>query len=297
MKFVGYGERCWGLTACLGPEGSRVVDGKSIQFRGYTGPGAPAMFQNLQKSGSPDDGTISPWAAFASLPFAPEIVMPTIQFFEEMDLGVHDLHGYRPSFNQTFKDPGVIHWVLGLPLEVRDRPGADRLDGRELSDRVPLGDHEEVQADCGRPEEGRLHRRLAGQGLTVDPAAVRLRARPRSVSIAGADLMATLHEKTTLRVDFVSLTEALDLATPAGRALAGMLAIFVEFEREILRELVRAGIPPGKDGRPHGRPRTASRKPDEVLRLKAERLSRLEISRRLGIGRPLVRRTLAAGSG
>lgn len=111
-----------------------------------------------------------------------------------------------------------------------------------------------------------------------------------------ADLMATLHEMTNLGVGFVSLTEALDMTTPSGRALAGMLAIFAEFEREILRERVRAGIAQArKKGRPHGRPRTASRKTDEVLRLKAERLSHSEIARRLGIGRTSVRRILAAG--
>jgi Resolvase, N terminal domain len=34
-----------------------------------------------------------------------------------------------------------------------------------------------------------------------------------------------------LGVGFVSLTEALDLITPAGRAMAGLLAIFTEFEQ------------------------------------------------------------------
>jgi putative DNA-invertase from lambdoid prophage Rac len=111
-----------------------------------------------------------------------------------------------------------------------------------------------------------------------------------------ADLMATLHELTGLGVGFVSLTEALDLTTPSGRALAGMLAIFAEFEREILRERVRAGIAQArKEGRPHGRPRTASLKRDEVLRLKAERVSHSEIARRLRLGRTSVRRILAAG--
>jgi hypothetical protein len=50
------------------------------------------------------------------------------------------------------------------------------------------------------------------------------------------DLLATLQELDHLGVGFVSLTEALDLTTPAGRAMAGLLAIFAEFEREILRE-------------------------------------------------------------
>src|SRR5882757_8806305 len=51
-----------------------------------------------------------------------------------------------------------------------------------------------------------------------------------------ADLLATLQELEHLGVGFVSLTEALDLTTPAGRAMAGLLVIFAEFEREILRE-------------------------------------------------------------
>ena len=119
----------------------------------------------------------------------------------------------------------------------------------------------------------------------------RLDRRGRSV----ADLMATLRELTELGVGFVSPAEALDLTTPSGRAMAGMLAIFAEFEREILRERVRAGIAQArKEGRPHGRPRTASLKADEVLRLKAERVGHSEIARRPGIGRTSVRRILRA---
>jgi DNA invertase Pin-like site-specific DNA recombinase len=46
------------------------------------------------------------------------------------------------------------------------------------------------------------------------------------------DLVSTLQELQHLDVGFVSLTEALDLTTPAGRAMAGLLAVFAEFERE-----------------------------------------------------------------
>src|SRR5947209_1578914 len=56
------------------------------------------------------------------------------------------------------------------------------------------------------------------------------------------DLVVTLRDLTELGVGFVSLTEALDLTTPTGRAMTGMLAVFAEFEREILRERVRAGL-------------------------------------------------------
>jgi DNA invertase Pin-like site-specific DNA recombinase len=108
------------------------------------------------------------------------------------------------------------------------------------------------------------------------------------------DLVVTLRELTELGVGFVSLTEALDLTTPTGRAMAGMVAVFAEFEREVLRERARAGIAQArKEGRPHGRPRTASLKAADVLRLKAERVSHSEIARRLGIGRTSVRRILA----
>ena len=48
------------------------------------------------------------------------------------------------------------------------------------------------------------------------------------------DLLATLQELEHLGVGFVSLTQALDLTTPAGRAMAGLLAVFAAFEREIL---------------------------------------------------------------
>ena len=43
------------------------------------------------------------------------------------------------------------------------------------------------------------------------------------------DLLATLQEMEHLGVGFVSLTEALDLTTPAGRAMAGLLAIFADY--------------------------------------------------------------------
>lgn len=143
-----------------------------------------------------------------------------------------------------------------------------------------------------RERPGRAGLLKAARRREVDVVVVwRLDLWGRSV----ADLMVTLRELSDLGVGFVSLTEALDLTTPAGRAMAGLLAIFAEFEREILRERVRAGIAQArKEGRTHGRPWTASLKAEEVRRLKAERLSHSEIARRLEIGRTSVRRILSA---
>jgi len=108
-----------------------------------------------------------------------------------------------------------------------------------------------------------------------------------------ADLLATLQELEHLGVGFVSLTEALDLTTPAGRAMAGLLAVFAEFEREVLRERVRAGLAHARqNGKRLGRPLTAALHADQIRKLRRASLSKSEIARRLNIGRTSVRRIL-----
>ena len=108
-----------------------------------------------------------------------------------------------------------------------------------------------------------------------------------------ADLVVTLQELAALRVGFVSLTEALDLTTPTGRAMAGLLAVFAEFEREILRERVRAGLEEARRrGQRLGRPLSAALLAPKVHELAAQKISQAEIARRLSIGRTSVRRLL-----
>ncbi len=109
-----------------------------------------------------------------------------------------------------------------------------------------------------------------------------------------ADLLATLQELQHLGVGFVSLTEALDLTTPAGRAMAALLAVFAEFEREILRERVRAGLAHARqNGQKLGRPITAGLHAEHVRKLHRAGVSKAEIARRLNVGRTSVRRILA----
>jgi putative DNA-invertase from lambdoid prophage Rac len=109
------------------------------------------------------------------------------------------------------------------------------------------------------------------------------------------DLFHTLNELNNLGVGFISLTEALDLTTATGRAMAGLLAIFAEFEREILRERVKAGIAHARGkGKAHGRPATAKKFEKEIIALFKDGLSQSEIAKKVGIGRTSVRRILSA---
>ncbi|MBB4277962.1 glucoamylase family protein [Rhizobium mongolense] len=94
MNFAGYGEHCWGFTACDGPGwGKRAINDVDREFFDYIARGAPF---------GPDDGTVAPWVVVASLPFAPEIVVPTVRNFARMKLGMTRLYGFKPSFNQTY---------------------------------------------------------------------------------------------------------------------------------------------------------------------------------------------------
>ena len=109
-----------------------------------------------------------------------------------------------------------------------------------------------------------------------------------------ADLVNTLQELRDLDVGFVSLTEALDLTTPSGRAMAGLLAVFAEFEREILRERVRAGLAHAREnGIRLGRPPTAALNANHIRKLFRAGISKAAIARQLEIGRTSVRRILA----
>jgi hypothetical protein len=93
-EFEHYDELCWGITASDGP-GPRTlrVDGIERVFYDYVARGVPY---------GPDDGTVAPWAVIASLPFAPEIVLPTIRNYERMQLNESQQYGYKATFNSTY---------------------------------------------------------------------------------------------------------------------------------------------------------------------------------------------------
>jgi hypothetical protein len=101
--FKGYGEHIWGLTASDGPGPVRKkIGGKLRRFYDYSARGVP---------NGPDDGTLAPWAVVASLPFAPEIVLPSLQYFDETFPEMTSHYGFKCSFNPTFSTASSRAWI------------------------------------------------------------------------------------------------------------------------------------------------------------------------------------------
>jgi hypothetical protein len=103
-QFQHYCECCWGLTASDGPgPATLIAEGVERRFFDYLARGAPF---------GPDDGTIAPWAAVASLPFAPALVLPTIERMIHFGVGPTCCpYGLAASFNPTFPGRGPCGWV------------------------------------------------------------------------------------------------------------------------------------------------------------------------------------------
>ncbi|MEO6280147.1 glucoamylase family protein [Roseateles sp.] len=105
LNFAGYGENFWGLTASDGPGWTtRRINGIERSFFDYAARGAPY---------GPDDGTVAPWAVAASLPFAPEIVLPSLQHFQDVYPQITGEYCFRCSFNLSFSDEAEIDGHVG----------------------------------------------------------------------------------------------------------------------------------------------------------------------------------------
>lgn len=101
--FKGYNANCWGITASDGPGPAKhCIDGVERRFYDYIDRSVPY---------GPDDGTIAPCAAAASLPFAPEIVLPTLQYFNEAFPEMTGEYGFKCSFNPSFESAGHKGWI------------------------------------------------------------------------------------------------------------------------------------------------------------------------------------------
>jgi len=104
LNFHEYGALCWGITASDGPgPDERKIDGIERRFFDYVARGVPF---------GPDDGTLAPCAVVASLPFAPEVVLPTIEhFLNVLQLKAGSCYGLNSTFNATY--PGIAGSLCG----------------------------------------------------------------------------------------------------------------------------------------------------------------------------------------
>jgi hypothetical protein len=124
MKWAGYGENVWGLTAS---DGSADVEadygGEKRRFRTYYARGTDAT----------DDGTIAPTAAAASIAFAPEIAIPAVEeMHRRYGEHIYGQYGFYDAFNPSFD--------FDVPLRHGRRiPGFGWVDGDYLGiDQGPI---------------------------------------------------------------------------------------------------------------------------------------------------------------
>jgi DNA invertase Pin-like site-specific DNA recombinase len=108
-------------------------------------------------------------------------------------------------------------------------------------------------------------------------------------------LVTLAKELEALGIDLVVLDQAIDTTTPSGRLLFHMLAAIAEFERDLIRDRVIAGVRRARaQGRRLGRPREQHVEPDRARALLAQGLSLRAVARQLGVHHTAVRRVLAA---
>lgn len=89
--------------------------------------------------------------------------------------------------------------------------------------------------------------------------------------------------------DFVSVNDAFDTSTPTGKAMFGMLAVFAEFERDIIQQRTKAGLEAArKRGRVGGRPAIEDKVKKRVRALFESGESANDIAKEYGIGRATV---------
>ena len=102
-NFKGYDRFCWGITASDGPGPAvRRINGRKIRFYDYKARAIP---------NGPDDGTLAPWAVAGSLPFAPEVVLPSLKRINTDYPEMTSKYGFKCSYNPTFASRNKKGWV------------------------------------------------------------------------------------------------------------------------------------------------------------------------------------------
>jgi DNA invertase Pin-like site-specific DNA recombinase len=112
------------------------------------------------------------------------------------------------------------------------------------------------------------------------------------------DLVHFLDHLHATRVELFLHQQGLDTTTPAGRAMFGMLSVFSEFERAIIRERIAAGMARAKargtrSGKPIGRPRITPHIRAEIRRAyRAGGVGMRRVARKFKVSLETVRRAL-----
>ena len=106
-------------------------------------------------------------------------------------------------------------------------------------------------------------------------------------------LILTLDELQSVGVGFVSYNENLDLTTSTGRLMFQLLGAFAEFERNLIKERVKAGLANAKaKGAKLGRP-SPEFDEDELIRLRKSGVTIRGIAERLNLRKSFVHKTLS----
>ncbi|MDI9561173.1 MAG: recombinase family protein [Pseudomonadota bacterium] len=104
------------------------------------------------------------------------------------------------------------------------------------------------------------------------------------------DLITTLDDLKSMGIDFISYDNGLDTTTPTGRLIFNVVGAVAEFEKDIIRERVRAGLENAKrKGKRLGRPPVSSHLVDEAKKLRSEGMSFRQIGKQLGIPESTIR--------
>jgi DNA invertase Pin-like site-specific DNA recombinase len=112
------------------------------------------------------------------------------------------------------------------------------------------------------------------------------------------DLIGFLQELNAVGVDLYLHQQGVNTTTPAGKALFGMLGVFAEFEREMIRERVNAGLARARErgtrsGLPIGRPKVGEDVANRIRQLRAEGHGMLKVARLVGCGVSTVQRVVS----
>jgi DNA invertase Pin-like site-specific DNA recombinase len=114
------------------------------------------------------------------------------------------------------------------------------------------------------------------------------------------DLVSFLSEVHAKGINLYLHRQGLDTTTPAGKAMFQVMGVFAEFEREMIRERINAGLARAKErgtksGRPIGRPRIPKKTLDAIHAARAQDKGIKRIARDLGVGVGTVQKAVHAG--